>query len=334
MSLRVGVIGLGIGAQHVRAYAKHPGCEVVSVCDLDPERTEEAIAQHRGFRVTTEAAELIADPAIDAVSIASYDDAHFAQTEAALRAGKHVFVEKPLCSSLEELRSLRRELEAKPSLRLASNLVLRAAPLYRWLREAQARGELGRIYAFDGDYLYGRVEKITEGWRKDVDDYSVMLGGGVHLVDLMLWICGERPIAVVATGNRIATEGTTFRYLDYVATTFEFASGLVGRITANFGSVHPHQHVVRVFGTLATVLHDDRGPRILKSRAAGTEAAPLGLDPLPSTKGDLIPSFVESIRRGDDGERESTSHEFDVISVCIAADRAVAKGERVEIEYV
>src|SRR5262249_60336434 len=136
---------------------------------------------------------------------------------------------------------------------------------------------------FAGDYRYGRVHKITEGWRRDVEDYSVLLGGGVHLVDLMLWLTGERPARVTAAGNRIATEGTAFRYLDFAAATYEFRSGLVGRITANFGCVHRHQHVVRLFGTLATALVDDEGPRLHTSRDPSVPARRLDLAPVPAS---------------------------------------------------
>jgi predicted dehydrogenase len=66
--------------------------------------------------------------------------------------------------------------------------VLRAAPLYLWLQQEVKRGSFGEIYAFNGDYLYGRLHKITMGWRKEVSNYSVMLGGGIHLVDLMVWL--------------------------------------------------------------------------------------------------------------------------------------------------
>ena len=171
MTLRVGVIGLGVGEQHVRAFSDDPGTAVVAVCDLDPERLGRAQELRPGLRTTTDAAELIADPELDVVSIASYDDAHFEQVRAALLAGKHVFAEKPLCTSAEQLRELRAALDENPSLQLASNLVLRSAPLYRWMREAREGGELGRVYAFDGDYLYGRLHKITDGWRGEVPDY-------------------------------------------------------------------------------------------------------------------------------------------------------------------
>jgi predicted dehydrogenase len=329
----VGVVGLGVGEQHARAFAADPRCELRALCDLDADRLADVGARFPGTRLVRDAEALLDDRSLDVVSIASFDDAHFEQTRAALAAGKHVFVEKPLARTTDELAALADAVRRRPELRLASNLVLRAAPLYRWIRARREQGALGRLYAFDGDYLYGRLHKITEGWRRDVEDYSVLLGGGVHLVDLMLWLTGERPARVSAVGNRIATEGTAFRYLDFAAATFEFPSGLVGRVTANFGCVHRHQHVVRVFGTGATVLFDDTGPRLHESRDPEVPPRALDLDPVPASKGALVPAFVDAVAGGRDGGVDA-EHEFAVVAACLAADRALAEGGAVDVEYV
>ena len=129
MTLRVGVIGLGVGEQHVLAYERTAGCRVAAVADLSHEKLSALRGRLPGVRTTRDADELLADPELDAVSIASYDDAHFAQVVAALRAGKHVFVEKPLCRTVDELTAVKREWTERPQLALASNLVLRAAPM-------------------------------------------------------------------------------------------------------------------------------------------------------------------------------------------------------------
>jgi predicted dehydrogenase len=283
--------------------------------------------------VTPDPEAVLRAPEIALVSIASYDDAHFGQVLAALEAGKHVFVEKPICRTDDELQGLRGAWLDANGPRLASNLVLRSAPLFRWLVEQRQLGHLGQTYAFDGDYLYGRVEKITEGWRKDVPDYSVMLGGGIHLVDLMLLVSGERPTTVTAVGNRIATAESGFRYHDFAAAAFEFPSGLVGRISANFGCVHRHQHVVRVFGTEATFVSDDSGARWHASRDPGVPPRAIELAPEPGSKGELIPEFVDAILSGAD-TRARTEHEFDVVRACLAADHALSEGGRVDIDYV
>lgn len=260
----VATVGLGVGEQHAIAFANLPQCRLLWLFDRDEHRAEQVARQFGGVSVARTYDSILSDPLVGLVSIASYDDAHFAQVVAALAARKHVFVEKPLCRSLPELRSIKDAWSQSEGRHVVSNLVLRAAPLYRWLREAILSGELGDVYAFDGDYLYGRLEKLTQGWRRDVENYSVMQGGGVHLVDLMMWLTGQRPVTATAVANRFCTAGTAFRYHDFAAATFTFPSGLIGRITANFGCVHRHQHVLRVFGTKATFICDDAGGNFQK----------------------------------------------------------------------
>ena len=273
------------------------------------------------------------------MSIASFDDAHFAQVVAALNAGKHVFVEKPLCRTVDELSDIRRALKARPDLHLASNLVLRGADLYRWLRTEIASGAFGEIYAFDGDYLYGRLHKITDGWRGDTEDYSVMLGGGIHMIDLLLWLTGQRPDRVQAAGSSLATRGSRFRYDDFTAATLTFPSGLIGRITANFACMHPHQHVVRIFGTRKTFILDDAGPRVLEHRdppergASITWARQVALAATPADKGVLIPGFVAGIASGAPARNGDLDATLDAIAIAAACDAAAASKQPVTVTY-
>jgi len=330
VTLAAAVIGLGVGEQHARAVAAHPRAHLAWLCDLDRSRAEALAASLGQGRVASDYATVLADPAVDVVMLATYDDEHAAQVVAALEAGKHVFCEKPLCRTSRELAAIVR---VRRDRHLGCNLVLRAAPLFRWLHGAIRSGELGEVYAFDGDYLYGRLHKITEGWRGSVDDYSVFQGGAVHLVDLMMWLLGERPVRVTAAGNRIVTRDTKFRYPDFVAATYELPSGVIGRITANFGCVHKHQHVLRVFGTKATFIADDAGARLHVARDPGGPPRVLDLSPVAATKGDLVPGFVDGVLAGVDPE-PIARHEIDVITACIAADHAVASRQPQPIEYL
>jgi len=333
-SIGVAVVGLGVGEQHARAYLANGRCQLRWLYDLDVEKAQKIATVLGSGRVATSFKQVLDDPEVQAVSIASYDDAHFEQVVAALNAGKHVFVEKPLSRTVEELATVKRAWSNhQGKLKLSSNLVLRAAPIYRWLKKKIEHGDLGHIYAYDGEYLYGRLHKITHGWRKDVDGYSVMEGGGVHLIDLMVWLTGERPVSVHAVGNRISTEETAFRYKDYVAATFLCASGLVARIVANFGSVHRHQHVVRVFATNGTFLYDDAGPRYHTSRDPAVAACAVDLPTLPAAKGDLIGPFVSAILQDKDMNAH-TQEVFDVISLCAASDDALASGSTAAVQYV
>jgi len=323
---RATVIGLGVGEQHAKAWACCRGARLVGVCDRDEKK---ALRVSRELKTGTfrNLQEIMRDPAVDAVSIATFDGEHARQVVEAMLAGKHVFVEKPLCRNDKELRKIRKAWgNKKPA--LMANLVLRAAPLYRRIQKMIIAGELGKIYAMDGDYLYGRVHKITNGWRSKDKGYSVMAGGGVHLLDLILGFAGEKPNWVTATGNRICTHGTRFRRKDFVSSVFEFPSGLVARITANFGCVHKHQHTLRIFGTRGTVIVDDEGARWHRSRRPESRPTPLLWKRLPASKGELVSDFASLIRGGIAGRRRAVEREFSLASALIAADRALKTGHR------
>ncbi len=117
-----------------------------------------------------------------------------------------------------------------------------------------------------------------------------------------------------------------------MASTFEFPSGAIGQITANFGCMHRHHHVIRVFGTEATFIYDDQGPRLHETRNKDSSAEMLDLETLPANKGVLIPDFVDIILKSGDAEA-SAKREFDLISVIAAAEALGVPGP-VEIGYV
>src|SRR5689334_20637379 len=98
--LGAAVVGLGVGRQHALAYQRHPACEVRWLYDLDASRSADLAAELGQGRPAEDLAAILADPAVDLVSIASYDDAHFEQVMQAVAARKHVFVEKPMCRTL------------------------------------------------------------------------------------------------------------------------------------------------------------------------------------------------------------------------------------------
>jgi predicted dehydrogenase len=322
--LRAAVIGLGVGEQHIAGWRAHPACEVVAVCDIDPAKLE----RHTGLRRTTRPEELLEDPAIDAVSIASTDDAHFAQIRAALSAGKHVFAEKPLVLHAEEAGELLALLNANPRLRLSTNVPLRLSPRFVRLRAAIAEGTLGELFHLEGDYEYGRRHKLTDGWRGRIPYYSVVLGGAIHMVDLLLWLSARRVVEVVAAeGSQIATRGTAFRHPDFVTALLRTDSGATMKVNANLGCVSPHFHAVRVYGTEGTFVNGL--PNGALHRPGGTEIVD---DPYPGVaKGDLIASFAEAILTGADAQVTEVDV-FNTLAVCLTIEKARKSGQRERVE--
>jgi predicted dehydrogenase len=334
--LRAAVIGLGVGEQHIAGYRAHPACEVVAVCDLDPAKLAMAARRHPELRRTARPEDVLEDPDVDVVSVASWDDAHFPQIRVALAHGKHVFAEKPLVLHEAEAAEIAAMLRADPRLRLSTNVPLRLSPRFVRLREAIAAGRLGELFHLEGDYDYGRRHKLVDGWRGRIPYYSVVLGGAIHMVDLLTWLSGLRVAEVLAAeGTRIATRGTAFRHADFVTALLRTESGATMKVNANLGCVSPHFHAVRVYGTEGTFANGlPHG--VLHTPAAPPAEARTKLvdDPYPGVqKGDLIASFVESILTGAPalvGEDDV----FATLSVCLAIERARRTGRRTAVEYV
>ncbi len=331
--LGVGVIGLGVGEQHAHAFAAHSACHVTAVCDRDSAKLEALAPQWPEARRYRIAADLIDDPSVAIVAVASNDDDHFPQVVQALRAGKHVFSEKPLCLKSAELREIRQAWSESGGRRLTTNTVLRRSARFRWLHDAVQTGRLGRVCSIEADYVYGRLSKLTEGWRGRIPGYSVMLGGGIHLIDLVLWITGERPVEAYAIANDLGSRGSGFTGNDLVLALIKFDSGLVAKIGANFASVHPHFHRFLVYGTEASFENTMSGAaRLWTSRRLEDPVEAVDA-PYPGVaKGDLIPAFVDAVLGR--GEPDVTEDEvFAAVSVCLAIDRAAAEQRPVPVEY-
>ncbi len=324
---------MGVGERHIAGYRRHRQCEVAALCDFDAAKRKTASRKYPGMRILSDADELLSDPSVDVVSIASYDNFHCEQILQALSHDKHVFVEKPLCLHEKEAARIRTMLARKPHLRLSSNLILRQSPRFRLLKKLIAAGKLGNVYYVEGDYNYGRLEKITRGWRGKLDFYSVMFGGGVHLVDLLLWLTGDHVTEVSAYGNNICSKRSQYRYNDMVVSILKFRSGMVGKIAANFGCVMPHFHPVAIYGTRATFVNGLDFGTLFDSRDKQSRGRRVGAPYHGAEKGDLIRGFVDAILSGKEPE-VSTNDVFRAMSVCFAIEKAAESGRAVKVMYV
>ena len=331
-TLRTAIIGLGVGEQHIRAYEEHPSCQVATLCDISPAKRDEISQQHPNYEVTADPIAVLTDPTIDVVSIASYDDAHADQVVLAVEHGKHVFVEKPLCLDIKELRRIRAVLKQRPQQRLSCNLILRRSPRFQLVRQLIRKGRFGRLFHVEGDYNYGRLQKLTNSWRGKIPDYSVVLGGAVHLIDQLLWLTGQRVVQVAAFSNGIASESSSFPGHDMAAALLRFESGMTGTVTANFGCVRPHGHGLTICGTEATFVNGDPHGHLHTSRDTASAPQVISAAHPGAEKGDLIENFLNTIL--GIAEPEITEDEiFQTMCVCFAIQRAQREQQIVEVEY-
>src|SRR6185503_11372718 len=147
--IRVGVIGYGYwGPNLVRNFMAAPDSVVTRVCDLRKERLLSLEKVYPGLKTCTQSSELINDSQIDAVVIATPVSSHFELALAALQAGKHVLVEKPLASRSEQARKLVDEAAARKLVLLVDHTFV-YTPAVRKIRELISSGALGEIYYYD-----------------------------------------------------------------------------------------------------------------------------------------------------------------------------------------
>ena len=330
--LKVGIIGLGVGESHIKGYENHPLCFVKKICDLNNETLQKVGSRYKGKLLTIDPDDIICDPDIDIVSIASYDNYHKEQVIGSLQKGKHVFVEKPLCLNKEELDSIVIVMRENPNLKVSSNLILRKCPRFVDLRKRIRSGDLGQVFHMESSYDYGRLNKLTDGWRGQIPSYSVTLGGGIHLIDLMHWLSGEKFTEVFAYGNTLATIGSVFSGNSLTSAIMKSSSGCTTSITSNFGSVTPHHHKLCIYGTEATFEQSHTNASYFFSRDPTVEPEKVDT-PYPGTqKGDLLYDFVDSII-GEKQPLVKAQEVIDAMSVALAIDESAQKKNPQQVHY-
>ncbi|MEM7013749.1 MAG: Gfo/Idh/MocA family oxidoreductase, partial [Verrucomicrobiota bacterium] len=284
-------------------------------------------------RLFERAEDLLADPDIDIVSIASYDDAHFEQCKLAIAHGKHIYVEKPFCMHAEHAHEIRQLLEANPGIRFSSNHVLRVSSRFQELKQRIQGGEFGEIYYLEGDYQYGRLHKITTSWRGEIPFYSVVYGGAVHVIDLLLWLTEDEVVEVSAYGNQIASRQTQFRFNDMVAAILKLKSGAIAKVTANFGCKRPHFHAIEVFGTQKSFVNRPGAAEIWQSSEKGDAPTEMETPYRDYQKPDLICSFIDWIL-GRSEPLVTPDDVFRTMATCFAVERAAAEGKPIQVERI
>lgn len=202
--VRIGLIGYGSWAQrvHIPCIALSQSASLTAVCGPNLERARELAAQHGAALATTDPAELIASPQVDAILIAAPNDAHAQPAIAAARAGKAVMCEKPLAVTLADAEEMTAAAERADVPNMTA-FTWRNVPAAGLARAMVAAGEIGRIFHVGSHYLQGRwlTPDPSRPWRFDRRRAgSGILGDlGVHVFDLLGWITGQR-IARVCAG--------------------------------------------------------------------------------------------------------------------------------------
>ena len=189
--VRMGIVGYGYwGPNLVRNFAESPATEVVAVSDMSEQRLGEALVRHPGIAVTTDCEEIFSDPDIDAVAIATPVSTHYALGLAALQAGKHVLMSKPLADKASHCQRLINEARARDLVLMVDHTFLYTGAV-RKIKQLVDEGNLGSLYYYDS-------VRVNLGLFQH--DVNVLWDLAVHDLAIMEHVLGERPCAVAATG--------------------------------------------------------------------------------------------------------------------------------------
>ncbi|MBB6406893.1 Gfo/Idh/MocA family protein [Arthrobacter sp. AZCC_0090] len=222
-ALNVGVIGLGtISELHLDAYRDSPSAHLLAVCDIDASRAGSRAAEYGAVKVFTDYAELLADPEIDAVSICTRNDTHAEIVIAALEAGKHVLIEKPMTASLQQaLAVVAAAQRSTASLQVA--YVRRFSPNAEVLKRFIDAGDLGQIYYAKATCL--RRVGNPGGWFADktLSGGGPLIDLGVHFIDICWWLMGCPSVASVSgtVFHKIGARNNIANFSRYLSADFD-----------------------------------------------------------------------------------------------------------------
>ena len=214
--LRVGVIGVGwFGTVHCRAIADHPQLELAALCDASEDRLAEMAREHGVARTCTDYRELVDDPEIDALAVVTPWDHHATPTLAGLAAGKHVLVEKPMASTVEDCQRMcdaARDAEAI----LMVGHICRFNPRYASAKREIDAGRIGKVVAINA-----RRNVPTQWVIDQLDSISPILHTCSHDTDMMLWLTDAKVVSTYA--QTVNTLGRA--YDDMAQLMYRFDSG-------------------------------------------------------------------------------------------------------------
>ncbi len=244
--INIGVIGYGYwGPNLVRNFVETPGAQVRTVSDFKPELLAKVQARYPTVQVTTDCQDIFSDPKIDAVAIATPVSTHFDLALAALQAGKHVLVEKPMTVSSEQAMRLIEEAEKRNLVLMVDHTFVYTGAV-RKMRDLVVTNVIGDIYYYDS-------VRVNLGLFQH--DVNVIWDLAVHDLSIMDYILPSQPYAVSATGmSHVPGEPENIAYL-----TLFFEGNLIAHIHVNWLAPVKVRRTL-IGGSQRMIVYDDLEP--------------------------------------------------------------------------
>ncbi len=281
--VEVGVVGLGYwGPNRLRALTELVGVSARAICDRNPDCLRDASRRFPGAAGHTDVDVLLGDPELDAIIVATPADTHFEIASAALEAGKHVFVEKPLARSSQDAEKLA-ALSVDTGRVLMCGHTFIYSPPVRTVKRVIDSGELGELYFISSS-------RVNLGpYRSDV---SVLWDLAPHDLSILLHWLERSPVSVSAVGRDVISPGTQdVAFVDLV-----YDDGLLANLELSWLAPSKLRRTV-VVGSEKMVVYEDGSPEPVRIYDSGIEyrdPKTFGEYQLSYRSGDIFSPRVES----------------------------------------
>jgi UDP-N-acetyl-2-amino-2-deoxyglucuronate dehydrogenase len=252
-----GIVGCGmIAGFHARAIAELRGAELVAAYDHVPTAADR-LAQATGCKAYHDLHQLLADPAVEVVNVATPSGAHLEAARAAARAGKHVIVEKPLEITLRRCDAIIRACE-KAGVVLSTIFPSRFHESSMEMKRAVDRGRFGRLVLGDAIVKWYRTQQYYDSgqWRGtwQLDGGGALMNQAIHSVDLLCWLMG--PVAEIRAQTALLAH-TRIAVEDVAVATLRFANGALGTIEASTAAYPGYLKRIEIHGSAGSAVMEE-----------------------------------------------------------------------------
>jgi UDP-N-acetylglucosamine 3-dehydrogenase len=219
--LGLGVIGTGFwGKNHARTYKGLNSANLIAICDVDAERAQ-IVANQFGVKAYTDSRQMLRDNEIEAVSVCTWSTKLAEEALKALRAGKHVLVEKPMAADSKQAKKLI-EVAEENGLNLTVGFLMRFIPGLEYMKESIRSKKIGEL-------VCATAKRVSQ-WPDRIGDVGVIKDTAIHDIDAMRFITGEDPVTVSAKMGSMRHR----KFEDYAHIMLTFADGKSAFIESNW----------------------------------------------------------------------------------------------------
>jgi len=326
--VRVGCVGMGWWSDVLADAAQHSGKFKIVACYTRSEDKRQAFASKYDCKAAPTYDALLEERAIEAVINTTPNNVHRETTCAAARAGKHVFLDKPIANTIADARALTRACR-DAGVVLALGYQRRKEAQFRWIRRQIEAGEFGKLVNAEANISRDRLGKIDlNSWRYTAEGMpgGVMLQIGIHYSDVLEYLIGP----VRAVSGRLAQLVLPGDNPDVASMVLEHENGALSTLNASYASASEF-YAMNLYGKEASAYYDlFQGLRFLKR---GTDH----VTPIACGKNDPIveelDEFAAAVRGHGapemDGERSTAS-----LAVLLAGIKSAREGRRVEVSEI